>query len=106
MGTWRRLILHDGIHGFGETDQLRDAFIDAFVAAGEPADMAVFRRHDIDRGVVILLFPPAAGAFAEHWDATPCDKPDSGHGLALLLGDDEAWPIYFPNSTRGPSTTW
>lgn len=106
MGTWRRLILHDGIHGFGQTDELRDAFIDTFIAAGEPAEMAVFRRHDVDKGVTILLFSPATGSFAERWYATPCDKPDNPRGLALLLGDDAAWGVYFPNSVRGPSTTW
>jgi hypothetical protein len=106
MATWRRLILHDGIHGFGQTDELRDAFIDAFVAAGEPPDMAVFRRHDIDKGVVILFFPPASGPFAERWAATPCDKPDPPRGLALLLGHATAWSHYYPRSAPGPSTTW
>jgi hypothetical protein len=106
MGTWRRLILHDGIHGFGQTDELRDAFIDAFVAAGAPPDMAVFRRHDVEKGLTVLLFAPGAAHFAEQWDALACDKPDTARGLALLLGDERAWAVYFPNSVRGPSTTW
>jgi hypothetical protein len=106
MGTWRRLILHDGIHGFGQTDELRDAFIEAFLEAGEPAEMAVFRRHDVEKGVTILLFSPGAARFAERWYAAPCDRPDTSRGLALLLGDESAWAVYFPNSVRGPSTTW
>ena len=48
MGTWRRLILHDGIHGFGQTDELRDAFIDAFVAgAGRFGSGATRRYHPL-----------------------------------------------------------
>lgn len=53
---WHCMALHDGATGFEESDALSDAFI----AAGEPADMAVFLNRDHDNGFSIHWFSPAA----------------------------------------------
>ena len=93
---WHCLAVREGIGGFDEADAMSDVFIDAFVAAGEPVDMAVFMHRDHDNGFSIQWFSPAAHAVASQWHAAECEQPPSGDGLSLLLGDDDAWRVFFP----------
>jgi hypothetical protein len=95
-GHWQCLALRDDFGAFDKSDALSDVFIDAFVAAGEPVDMAVFMRRDHDRGLLTYWFSPAARTVAMQWHAAECEQPPSGEGLSLLLGDDDAWRVFFP----------
>jgi hypothetical protein len=95
-GHWHCLALRDDAAGFEESDALSEAFVDAFVAAGEPVDMAVFMHRDPDNGFSIHWFSPAAHSVATKWHAAECEQPQTGDGLCLLLGDDNAWRVFFP----------
>jgi hypothetical protein len=100
-GHWHCLALRDGAAGYEASDALSEVFIDAFVAAGEPVDMAVFRHRDRDNGFSVHWFSPAAHSVATQWHAAECDQPPSADGLSLLLGDDDAWRVFFPVSAAG-----
>ncbi len=82
------------------SEEIRDAFLRSFQAAGEPPAMAVFTRLESEGSLhceVVAYFSPAAGDVAQAFDAEPCDKP-ARRGLGLLAGDDSAWSVLFPES--------
>jgi hypothetical protein len=79
------------------SDQILEAFKPAFVAAGRPADMAVFTRYDTEGHLqceVTAYFSPAAADLARAFDARPCSKP-AREGLGLLAGEERAWSVLF-----------
>jgi hypothetical protein len=81
------------------SEEIRTAFRAAFTAAGEPADMAVFTRHESGNlhCEVIAYFSPSAAELAMLFDAEPCQKP-SRSGLGLLAGKEVCWSVLFPDS--------
>lgn len=100
MQTWFSQSLGDGILAFEPKEALRDRFAPVFDAAGRPADMAVFTRHELEGRLqceVIAYFSPAAVALAREVGARPCDPPTNNE-LDLLAGDSACWPVLFPDA--------
>ena len=84
------------------SDKIREAFLALFESAGKPNDMAVFTRNDSEGRLhceVSVYFSPATSEAAKVFDAKPCDRPLKD-GLELLAGDQNSWPILFPNSDK------
>ena len=80
--------------------EIEERFQQTFLAAGKPADMAVFTRSESEGRLhceVIAYFSPAADEVAKAFGARPCTKPERA-GLVLLAGDDGSWPFLFPES--------
>ena len=97
MSQWFSLPLGDGVLAFEPKDALREQFPAAFQAAGQPAHMAVFTRHEMEGRLqceVIAYFTPAAGALARQTGAQPCEQP-SPNELDLLVGDAGAAKHFF-----------
>ena len=99
MNTWRSINLGDGIMAVTPSAEIETLFQQVFTAAGKPADMAVFIRHESGNlhCEAVAYFSPAASAVAEALDAEPCEKPARA-GLGLLAGDTHAWSVLFPES--------
>ncbi len=97
MKTWYSQSLGDGILAFEPKEDLRVQFAPLFEAAGRPADMAVFTRHELEGRLqceVIAYFSPAAAGLAQAVGARPCDRP-STTDLDLLAGDPACWGALF-----------
>lgn len=97
MSQWFSLPLGDGVLAFEPKEALREQFPAALEAAGHPAHMAVFTRHEMEGRLqceVIAYFTPAAGALARQLGAQPCDQP-SPNELDLLAGDAAAIAHFF-----------
>lgn len=97
MGQWHSKELGDGTQALAPSQQIMEAFIPTFQALGQPFDMAVFSRNDLERNVVTAYFSPAASALAKAFGATVCDKPNRD-GLGLLVGDQRSIQLLFPNA--------
>ncbi len=100
--TWYCVSLGDGIMAAELGGQLEKVFLGAFELAGQPADMAVFTRHESEGRLhceVIAYFSPAARKVAAVFDARPCGKPIHD-GLGLLAGSPQSWANFFPESLR------
>ena len=98
--TWYSLPLGDGMMADEPSEEIRAAFQAAFKSAGEPADMAVFKRLESEGRLhceVIAYFSPSASGVAQLFDAEPCQRP-SRSGLGLLAGDEDSWSVLFPDS--------
>lgn len=97
MSTWHSLNLGDGVEAFQPTHRLQDAWMAAAQVAGRhgtlDASSAIFSAGGGES--VTVYFTPAAQLIAKAFRATPCDKP-SGDGIGLLVGDQRAWDIHFP----------
>ena len=97
MANWFSLALGDGVLAFEPKEALREQFPAAYNAAGQPAHMAVFTRHEMEGRLqceVIAYFTPAASALAQHMGAEPCEQPTPDE-LDLLAGDTEAAAHFF-----------
>ncbi len=100
MENWYSLSLGDGIMAAMPTAEIEEVFLKSYVAAGKPAEMAVFTRPESEGRLhceVFAYFSPAAASVAETFDAEPCVKPVRA-GLGLLAGDERAWSVLFPES--------
>ena len=98
MESWYSKELGDAITASMPSAEIEQAFQQIFVAAGMPANMAVFTRQESEgllHGEVTAYFSPAAKAVAHTFDAQPCEKP-ALTSLALLAGDPRAWSVLFP----------
>jgi len=98
MPTWFSKQLGDGVLAYAAKDQIQDMFPARFAAAGRPADMAVFTRHELEGHLqceVVAYFSPAAEALARQLDAQACEKPSRAE-LDLLAGEPGCWPVLFP----------
>ena len=65
---WFSLDLGDGMIAFEPKETLREQFPAAYEAAGQPAHMAVFTRHELEGRLqceVIAYFTPAVSALAQ-----------------------------------------
>lgn len=93
--TWHSKDLGDGVDALVPTTQIQEAFEAAYVAAGQPAGMAVFSRYDLRVNVVTVYFTPEASVLAHAFGASPCAKPSS-EGIGLSVGEHRAWERYFP----------
>lgn len=100
MNSWYSLSLGDGMMAPMPSAQIQEAFSGSFVAAGRPAEMAVFTRSESEGRLhceVIAYFSPAAREIAIAFDARPCEKPAPA-GLGLLAGHERAWSVLFPEA--------
>lgn len=98
--TWFSKAVDDGIEADDPSPRIQAAFLPFFAAAGWPADMAVFSRYDLTTNVVTVYFTPAAASLALSHGATPCEKPSS-EDIGLLVGDQHAWQLFFPERLSG-----
>jgi hypothetical protein len=100
MTTWFYKNLGDAMMAGQPSDEIREAFLLLFDAAGNPEDMAVFTRSDSEGRLhceVSVYFSPSSAAVAKTFDAQPCDKP-LRTGLDLLAGDKNCWSALFPEN--------
>ena len=100
MNEWYSISLGDGIISAVPTMQIEEAFLQLFIAAGSPPEMAVFTRPESEGRLhceVMAYFSPAAREVAIAFEAEPCKKPARA-GLGLLAGDESAWSTLFPES--------
>jgi hypothetical protein len=98
MHTWFSKQLGDGVLAFAPKDQIQDMFPTRFDAAGRPADMAVFTRHELEGRLqceVVAYFSPATATLALQLDAHACEKPCRAE-LDLLAGEAGCWSVLFP----------
>jgi hypothetical protein len=102
MNSWYSLSLGDGIMASMPAAQIEEAFLQSFVAAGRPTEMAVFTRPESEGRLhceVIAYFSPAAREVAKVFDAKPCGRPARA-GLGLMAGDERAWSVLFPEAAN------
>ena len=95
--SWYFLELGDGLTSSVACGEIEDRFATAFAAAGRPAAMAVFKRHDSSESLhceVTAYFSPDAGEIARAMGARPCVRPLRA-GLGLLAGDPGCWTALF-----------
>lgn len=88
--------LGDGLWAPVALTEIEEQFQPLYVAAGRPAEMAVFTRRD-DGGLhcqVTAFFAPAASAVAHTLAAQPCARPPRA-GLELAAGDERCWAVLF-----------
>jgi hypothetical protein len=81
---------------------LEGAFLKLFTASRNPADMAVFPRHeskDRHQFDVAACFSPAAAEVARIFTAEPYAEP-ARDGLGLLAGDQRCWATLFPTGEK------
>ena len=100
MSTWFYKQLGDAIMAAQPSDQIREAFLPIFAAAGNPEDMAIFTRNDSEDRLhceVFVYFSPAASRVAKLFDAATCEKP-LREGLDLLAGNSSCWSTLFLES--------
>ena len=97
MKDWYSKALGDGVAAFKPSMDIHAAFTSAYIAAGQPIEMAVFSRNDPKANIVTVYFTPSAMVLAKAFGASPCEKPDR-EGLGLLVGDTRCWQLYYPDS--------
>jgi len=77
--------------------EIEKAFLQLFLAAGRPLNMAVFTRLESEGRLhceVMAYFSPGAKDVAKAVGAQPCEK-SSRVGLGLLAGDELSWSVLF-----------
>lgn len=100
MDAWYSKELGDGIMAATPSDEIEKAFLQLFLAAGKPLNMAVFTRLESEGRLhceVMAYFSPAAEDVAKAFDAQPCEKPSQA-GLGLLAGDELCRSVLFPEN--------
>ena len=98
MDIWYSISLGDGIMASTPSVEIEKIFLQMFIAAEKPLNMAVFTRLESEGRLhceVIAYFSPAAKDVAKVFDAQACEKP-AREGLGLLAGDARSWAILFP----------
>ena len=98
MHTWFSKQLGDGVLAFASKDQILDMFPTLFEAAGRPADMAVFTRHELEGRLqceVVAYFSPPTASLARQLNAQAGEKPWRTE-LDLLAGEAACWSVLFP----------
>jgi hypothetical protein len=90
MQYWHSKSLGDGMWAHIPSDEIRQLFQPLFEAAGKPAEMAVFTRHETGNLHCewTAYFSPAAADIAKAVEANLCTRPARA-GLNLLAGSDE-----------------
>ncbi len=99
--SWYAKELGNGMVAQEPSNNIMEAFLPVFAAKGSPVEMAVFSHYDRHADVVTAYFSPAARELAERFSASPCDKPIFGEDLGLLVGDQRAIQVLFPESQGG-----
>ena len=97
MYPWFTKQLGDGVLAFASKDQTMDMFPTLSEAAGRPADMAVFTRHELEGRLqckVVAYFSPPTATLARQQNAQACEKPCLAE-LDLLAGETGCWSVLF-----------
>lgn len=87
MPDWFKLNLGDPLLADDVLEQIREQFQLECQASVHGDDMAVYFRHEQDRGLhceVMVYFSPASAAVAKRFAAVPCGVP-ALQGLDLLV---------------------
>lgn len=98
---WYGFFAGSGVTAHDPQLRITAAFIPAFIAAGQPADFAVFTESaDTDNSgmedVTIYLSPAAATALKHLLPGcASCARPEQRR-LRLSLGEPSAWSALFP----------
>jgi hypothetical protein len=98
MSVWYSMSLGDGMTAGGPAEEIEQAFVPLFAAAGSPPEMAVFTRPESEGRLhceIIAYFSPGAREIAKAFDAEPC-APPAREGLGLLAGSENSWSVLFP----------
>lgn len=106
MDNWYSVSLGDRNMASTPSAEIEAMFLQAFNAAGQPANMAVFTRLESEGRLhceVTAYFSPAAKEIATAFDAEPCEKP-SRAGLGLLAGNKLSWSILFSETATSASS--
>ena len=98
MTQWHSKELGNGVDALAPTNEIQQAFIPLYAMKGQPVDMAIFTRYDLERNIVTVYFSPAAEELAKTYNAAPCEKPKRENRLALIVGNPECWNALYPNS--------
>ena len=96
--SWYSKELGNGMVAQEPTNNIMEAFLPVFAAKGSPVEMAVFSHYDRHADVVTVYFSPAAKELAERFSATSCEKPTFRDGTGLLVGDQSAIQVLFPET--------
>ncbi len=102
MNYWYTLNLGDAMLASEAIANVTECFMEAFIKAGQPLDMAVFARHESEGRLhceVIIYFSPAAQQIAETLNAKPCIQP-TRTDLTLLAGKPEIWDLLFQENLK------
>ena len=94
---WYRCNLGDAMLAGDALDRIKVLFAQAHANAGQPADMAVFMRHESEGRLhceLKVYFSPAAAELAQALGASPCPAP-SRSSLGLAAGLEESWEELF-----------
>ena len=81
--------------------RIMDAFMPKYVGSGRPLDMALFSSYSEESNEVTVYFSPKTASLAMQFGASPCDSDFVDVKLALLVGDDRAIEMLFPNAQAG-----
>jgi len=98
MTIWYSKKIGDGIEAQLSTKEIQDSFSLLFIKAGQPKEMAVFSRYDLEANVVTVYFTPAAKTLALKFDATSCNMPSKDGRLGLIAGYQSAVDFYYGGS--------
>ena len=104
MNAWYYSNLGDAMLAGPMQEHIKSRFVEAYEKADQPADMALFVRHESEGRLhceAMLYFTPAAAGVARAVGALPCGKPAPA-GLDLLTGSRRAFATWFPE-TQVPS---
>lgn len=102
MTQWYAKELGDGMMAYLPLADIEAEFEPRFKAAGQPDNLAVFKRHVLGSSLycdVTAYFPPAAAAIAQACGATPCPAPDADD-LTLVLGNEGCWARIFESQSK------
>jgi hypothetical protein len=97
LSSWYSLSLGDAVTAVVPGAALEEQGRAMFVAQGQPANFAVFKRLETAslHCELTLYFSPAAAAIANRSGARPC-APPARQGLELVVGDARAWTTLLP----------
>lgn len=104
MNTWWSLALGDGMMAVAVCEELREKFAAARAHTHAPANMAIFKRHDLEHSLhcdVTAYFSPDAAQLAQTVGAVRCAAPLRA-GLELVAGDATVWNSLFESGKPSP----
>lgn len=98
--NWVQVPLGGGVEALSKWIEINALWTAAYIAAGQPKEMAVFSHKEPGVDVITAYFSPAAASLARSMPgARACAQPGY-ENLGLQVGDQRAWDIYFPKRSR------
>lgn len=92
--SWNKIVLTlEQIEKQGVLQSLEGKFIQLFMQANGPSDMAIFSDNDYTDGKISIYFSPgcspACGNIISEHNGSECDPPSIEH-VTLVAGNDDA----------------